>query len=136
MYRYRKGCCRHNRKLNVCRLLQEAGPARSLKVSEAESARFSEERREEIGVFDRVEREGAPRERTGENEMHKEFEGRTEQEAIDKAVEELGLDRDDFDVEILEKEKKGLFRKGNDVILPQGTNINVLLLQPIDLPLH
>lgn len=29
-----------------------------------------------------------------------------------------------------------LFRKGNDVILPQGTNINVLLLQPIDLPLH
>lgn len=45
--------------------------------------------------------------------MHKEFEGRTEQEAIDKAVEELGLDRDDFDVEILEKEKKGLFRKGN-----------------------
>lgn len=45
--------------------------------------------------------------------MHKEFEGRTEQEAIDKAVEELGLARDDFDVEILEKEKKGLFRKGN-----------------------
>ena len=45
--------------------------------------------------------------------MHKEFEGRTEQEAIDKAVEELGLDRDDFDVEILEKEKEGLFRKGN-----------------------
>ena len=45
--------------------------------------------------------------------MHKEFEGRTEQEAIDKAVEELGLDRVDFDVEILEKEKKGLFRKGN-----------------------
>ena len=45
--------------------------------------------------------------------MHKEFEGRTEQEAIDKAVEELGLDRDDFDVEILEREKKGLFRKGN-----------------------
>lgn len=45
--------------------------------------------------------------------MHKEFEGRTEQEAIDKAVEELGLDRDDFDVEILEKEKKGFFRKGN-----------------------
>ena len=29
-----------------------------------------------------------------------------------------------------------LFRKGNDVALPQGTNINVLLLQPIDLPLH
>lgn len=45
--------------------------------------------------------------------MHKDFEGRTEQEAIDKAIEELGLDRDDFDVEIIEKEKKGLFRKSN-----------------------
>ena len=45
--------------------------------------------------------------------MYKDFEGRTEQEAIDKAVEELGLDRNDFNVEILEKEKKGLFRKGN-----------------------
>ena len=45
--------------------------------------------------------------------MQKEYEGRTEQEAIDKAIRELGLDRDQFDVEILEKEKKGLFRKGN-----------------------
>lgn len=45
--------------------------------------------------------------------MQKEYEGRTEQEAIDKAIRELGLDRDQFDVEIVEKEKKGLFRKGN-----------------------
>lgn len=45
--------------------------------------------------------------------MQKEYEGRTEQEAIDKAIRDLGLDRDQFDVEIVEKEKKGLFRKGN-----------------------
>ena len=45
--------------------------------------------------------------------MQKEYEGRTEQEAIDKAIRELGLDRGQFDVEIVEKEKKGLFRKGN-----------------------
>ena len=45
--------------------------------------------------------------------MQNEFEGRTEQEAIDKAIRELGLDRDAFDVEIVEREKKGLFRKGN-----------------------
>ena len=45
--------------------------------------------------------------------MLKEYEGRTEQEAIDKAIRELGLDRDQFHVEIVEKEKKGLFRKGN-----------------------
>lgn len=45
--------------------------------------------------------------------MQKEYEGRNEQEAIDKAIRELGLDRDQFDVEIIEKEKKGLFRKGN-----------------------
>ena len=49
--------------------------------------------------------------------MKKEYEGRTEQEAIDKAIRELGLDRDQFDVEIIEKEKKGLFRKGNVKIM-------------------
>ena len=41
-----------------------------------------------------------------------EFEGRTEKEAIDKAAEELGLEKDDFDVEILETQKNGLFKKG------------------------
>lgn len=48
--------------------------------------------------------------------MYKEFEGRNEQEAIDKAISELGLDRDDFDVEILSREKKSLFRKGSVTI--------------------
>ena len=41
-----------------------------------------------------------------------EFEGRTEKEAIDKAAEELGLQKDDFDVEILETHRSGLFKKG------------------------
>ena len=44
--------------------------------------------------------------------MEFEFEGRTEKEAIDKAAEELGLEKDEFDVEILETQKQGLFKKG------------------------
>jgi spoIIIJ-associated protein len=45
--------------------------------------------------------------------MIKEFEGKTEKEAIDKAVEELGIDREEFDVEIINKPRTGIFRKGN-----------------------
>jgi spoIIIJ-associated protein len=41
-----------------------------------------------------------------------EFEGRTEKEAIDRAAAELGLEKDDFDVEILETQRQGLFKKG------------------------
>ena len=41
-----------------------------------------------------------------------EFEGRTEKEAIDRAAGELGLEKDDFDVEIIESQKHGLFKKG------------------------
>jgi spoIIIJ-associated protein len=41
-----------------------------------------------------------------------EFEGRTEKEAIDRAAEELGLEKDDFDVEILETQRQGFFKKG------------------------
>jgi spoIIIJ-associated protein len=44
--------------------------------------------------------------------MMYEFEGRTEKEAIDRAAEELGLEKDDFDVEILETQKQGIFKKG------------------------
>ncbi|MDR2658537.1 MAG: protein jag [Spirochaetaceae bacterium] len=43
--------------------------------------------------------------------MVKEFEGRTEKEAIDKAAEDLGLERDCFDVEIIETQRGGLFKK-------------------------
>ncbi len=45
--------------------------------------------------------------------MMKEFEGRTEQEAIAKAIEELHIEREDFDVEIVEPVKKSLFKKSN-----------------------
>jgi spoIIIJ-associated protein len=41
-----------------------------------------------------------------------EFEGRTEKEAIDRAAAELGLEKDGFDVEILETQRSGLFKKG------------------------
>ncbi|HRY53840.1 MAG TPA: RNA-binding cell elongation regulator Jag/EloR [Spirochaetia bacterium] len=41
-----------------------------------------------------------------------EFEGRSEKEAIDAAAEELGLERDGFDVEILESQSGGIFKKG------------------------
>ncbi|MDR2942971.1 MAG: protein jag [Treponema sp.] len=44
--------------------------------------------------------------------MEYEFEGKTEKEAIDNAAKELGLEKDDFDVEILETQKNGLFKKG------------------------
>ncbi len=43
----------------------------------------------------------------------REFEGKSEKEAIDKAIEALALDREAFDVEILVNERKGLFRKGS-----------------------
>jgi len=44
--------------------------------------------------------------------MVHEFEGKTEQEAIAKAMAELGLDENEFDVEVMEEAKKGLFTKG------------------------
>ncbi|MDR2433437.1 MAG: protein jag [Treponema sp.] len=45
--------------------------------------------------------------------MTYEFEGRTEKEAIDRAAEELRLEKDDFDVEILEVQRQGIFKKGH-----------------------
>jgi spoIIIJ-associated protein len=44
--------------------------------------------------------------------MTYDFEGKTEKDAIEKAMQELGLDRDSFDVEILEAQRGGLFKKG------------------------
>ncbi len=41
-----------------------------------------------------------------------EFEGRSEKEVIDRAAEELGLEKDAFDVEILENQRSGIFKKG------------------------
>lgn len=45
--------------------------------------------------------------------MIKEFEGKSESDAIQKAVETLGLNQDDFEVEIINEEKGFLFKKGN-----------------------
>ena len=44
--------------------------------------------------------------------MTYEFEGKNEKEAIEKAVAEVGLERDQFDVEIIETQKKSLFKAG------------------------
>lgn len=44
--------------------------------------------------------------------MTYEFEGKNEKEAIEKAASELGLESDQFDVEILEAQKKTLFKSG------------------------
>ena len=44
--------------------------------------------------------------------MTYEYEGKTEKEAIEMAANDLGLERDQFDVEILETQKNSLFKKG------------------------
>ena len=44
--------------------------------------------------------------------MEYEYEGKNEKEAIEKAAAVLGLERDQFDVEILEAQKNTLFKKG------------------------
>jgi len=44
--------------------------------------------------------------------MTREFEGKNEQDAINKAIEELHIEREDFDVEILDDGKRGLFKRG------------------------
>ena len=44
--------------------------------------------------------------------MTYEYEGKTEKEAIEKAAAELGLEKEQFDVEILETQKKTLFKTG------------------------
>lgn len=48
--------------------------------------------------------------------MEYEFEGRTEEEAIEVAANELGLARDEFDVEIVEAQRGGFLKKGKTVI--------------------
>lgn len=45
--------------------------------------------------------------------MTREFEGKTEQEAIKMAIEELHIEREDFDVEVIDNGKRGLFKRGN-----------------------
>ncbi len=45
----------------------------------------------------------------------KEFEGKTEKEAIDRAIEELGLDRNEIDFEIVEAKRPGILFRGGKV---------------------
>lgn len=45
----------------------------------------------------------------------KEFEGRNEKEAIDRAIEELGLDRNEIDFEIVEAKRPGILFRGGKV---------------------
>lgn len=45
----------------------------------------------------------------------KEFEGKNEKEAIDRAIEELGLDRNEIDFEIVEAKKPGILFRGGKV---------------------
>jgi len=62
----------------------------------------------------------------GVSQMIYEFEGKTEREAIELAAQKLGLDTSSFDVEIIESQGGGLFKKGKvrirvhtkDVALP------------------
>jgi predicted RNA-binding protein Jag len=45
----------------------------------------------------------------------KEFEGKNEKEAIDRAIEELGLDRTEIDFEIVESKRPGILFRGGKV---------------------
>ena len=45
--------------------------------------------------------------------MIREFEGQSEKEAIDQAMIEFDLSEGEFDVEIIEESKKGIFKKGS-----------------------
>ncbi len=49
--------------------------------------------------------------------MTHEFEGRSEQEAIDTAVAALGLEQDQFDIELVETHKSGLFNRNKRVTI-------------------
>jgi spoIIIJ-associated protein len=51
--------------------------------------------------------------------MEHEFEGRTEEEAIEIAARELGIARDEFDVEIVESQRGGFLKKGKTIIRVQ-----------------
>ncbi len=58
--------------------------------------------------------------------MYQEFEGKTEKEAIDLAVDALGLERDEFDVEVLETEKGGIFNLQKKVRIRVHLNDGIL----------
>jgi len=56
-----------------------------------------------------------------------EFEGKTEKEAIDSAVESLGLTRDDFDVELVETQKSGFLNLQKKVLIRVHTRNSLVM---------
>jgi len=56
-----------------------------------------------------------------------EFEGKTEKEAIDLAVESLGLTRDDFDVELVETQKSGFLNLQKKVLIRVHTRNSLVM---------
>jgi len=60
-----------------------------------------------------------------------EFEGKTEREAIELAASQLGLETDQFDVEILENQSGGLFKKGKVKIRVHAADVALLETQAI-----
>lgn len=56
-----------------------------------------------------------------------EFEGKTEKEAIDAAVESLGMNRDEFDVELVETQKTGFLNLQKKVLIRVHTRSKMVL---------
>jgi len=56
-----------------------------------------------------------------------EFEGKTEKEAIDAAVESLGLNRDEFDVELVETQKTGFLNLQKKVLIKVHTRTKMVM---------
>ncbi len=56
-----------------------------------------------------------------------EFEGKTEKEAIDAAVQALGLERDEFDIELMETQKSGLFNFQKKVVIRVHTHQKIAM---------
>jgi hypothetical protein len=64
----------------------------------------------------------------------KEFEGRSEKEAIDRAIEELGLDRNEIDFEIVESKRRPRRWMKRMSSLPPGMSRKEGVLSPAPCP--
>ncbi len=56
-----------------------------------------------------------------------EFEGKTEKEAIDSAISSLGMNRDDFDVELVETQKTGFLNLQKKVLIRVHTRAPMIM---------
>jgi spoIIIJ-associated protein len=56
-----------------------------------------------------------------------EFEGKTEKEAIDAAIDSLGMNRDEFDVELVETQKTGFLNLQKKVLIRVHTRNKMVL---------